>query len=192
MKGKQDLPVPPHKDTIHAFLWKIPDGLKHACFSSLISTRQHPVLKGTVHPKMKNLSSFTQPQVVTNLHESICSEHKRKIFWRMRETEPFWGTIDFNGIFCPTMEVNGAPKQPGYKLSSKYLPLCSAEQRNSYRFGTTWGWVNDDNCNFGWTVPLRKKQQCFLQGSLVSLWSWLISQRHVCFRGTTAHLSLLW
>ncbi len=22
----------------------------------------------------------------------------------------FWGTIDFNGIFVPTMEVNGAPK----------------------------------------------------------------------------------
>ncbi len=39
--------------------------------------------------------------------------------------------------FFPTMEVNGAPKQPGYKLSSKYLPLCSAEQRHSYRFGTT-------------------------------------------------------
>ncbi len=35
------------------------------------------------------------------------------------------------------MEVNDALKQPGYKLSSKYLPLCSAEQRNSYRFGTT-------------------------------------------------------
>jgi len=35
------------------------------------------------------------------------------------------------------MEVNGAPKQPGYKLSSKPLPLGSAEQRNSYRFGTT-------------------------------------------------------
>ncbi len=33
-----------------------------------------------------------------------------------------------------TMEVNGAPKQPGYKLSLKYLPLCPAEQRNSYRF----------------------------------------------------------
>ncbi len=39
-------------------------------------------------------------------------------------------------FFFPTMEVNGAPKQPGYKLSSKYLPLCSAEQRHSYRFGT--------------------------------------------------------
>ncbi len=66
------------------------------------------------------------------------------------------GTIDFHSIFFfPTMEVNGAPKQPGYKLSSKYLPLCSAEQRHSYRFGTTWGWVNDDIIFiFGWTIPL--------------------------------------
>ncbi len=61
------------------------------------------------------------------------------------------------GYFCfPTMEVNGSPKQPGYKLSSKYLPLCSAEQRNSYRFETTWGWVNNDRIFiFGWTIPLR-------------------------------------
>ncbi len=40
-------------------------------------------------------------------------------------------------VFFSYMEVNGAPKQSGYKLSSKYLPLCSAEQRHSYRFGTT-------------------------------------------------------
>ncbi len=32
------------------------------------------------------------------------------------------------------MVVNGAPKLPGYKLYSKYLPLSSAEQINSYRF----------------------------------------------------------
>ncbi len=39
----------------------------------------------------------------------------------------------------PMMEVNGGPKQPDYKLSSEYLHLCSAEQRHSYRFGTTLG-----------------------------------------------------
>ncbi len=76
---------------------------------------------------------------------------QRKIFWRMRETEQFWIIV----IFSPTMEVNGAPKQPDYKLTSKYLPLCS-EQRHSYRFGSTWGWVNDDRIFiFGCTVPLR-------------------------------------
>ncbi len=73
----------------------------------------------------------------------------------MWETEQFWGTIDFHSIVFPTMEVNGAPKQPGYNLSSKYRPLCSAEQRNSYRFGTTCGRVNDDRIFiFGWTIPL--------------------------------------
>ncbi len=80
---------------------------------------------------------------------------QRKIFWRMLETEQFWGTIDFHNICFPTMEVNGAPEQPGYKLSSKYLPLCSAEQTHSYRSGNTWGWVNDDRIFiFGWTIPL--------------------------------------
>jgi len=43
----------------------------------------------------------------------------------MRETEQFWGTIDLHSIFLSSMEVNNAPKQPDYKLSSKYLPLCS-------------------------------------------------------------------
>ncbi len=59
-----------------------------------------------------------------------------------------------SSIFSPTIEVNGAPKQPDYKLSSEYLPLCS-EQTHSYRFGTTWGWVNDDRVViFGCTIPL--------------------------------------
>ncbi len=81
----------------------------------------------------------------------------------MWETEQFWGTIDFHSIFFPTMEVNGAPKQPGYKLSSKYLPLCSAEQRHSYRFGTTWGRVNDGRIFiFGWTIPLNNSVSRFL------------------------------
>ncbi len=37
-------------------------------------------LKGTVHPKMKILSSFTQPQVFPNLFECVCSRTQRTIF----------------------------------------------------------------------------------------------------------------
>ncbi len=71
-----------------------------------------------------------------------------KIFWRIS------AVLD-HSICFPTMEVNGPRKQPDYKLSSEYLPLCSAEQTHSHRSGTTWGWVNDDWIFiFGWTVPL--------------------------------------
>ncbi len=39
------------------------------------------VLKGIVHPKMKILSSFTNPQVIPNLYECLCSaEHKGRYF----------------------------------------------------------------------------------------------------------------
>jgi len=33
------------------------------------------------------------------------------------------------------MEVNGAHQLFGYQHFFKYLPLCSAEESNSYRFG---------------------------------------------------------
>jgi len=46
-----------------------------------------------------------------------------------------FGTIDFHIVF--TMEVNGAKQLFGSNRSSKYLSLCSAEERNSYRFATT-------------------------------------------------------
>ncbi len=62
---------------------------------------------------------------------------QRKIFWRMWETEQFWGTIDFHSIFFPAMEVNGALKLPGYKLSSKHF-IC------------------------GWTIPLRHNPEIIL------------------------------
>ncbi len=113
-------------------------------------------LKGIVHPKMKILSAFTHPQVVPNLYEFLCSaEHKGRYSEECGKRSNSGAPLTSIVFFFPTMEVNGAPKQPGYKLSSKYLPLCSAEQRKSYRFGTTWGWVNDDRIFiFGWTIPL--------------------------------------
>ncbi len=40
-------------------------------------------------------------------------------------------------------------------LPTKYLLLCSTEERKSYWFETTWGWVNDDRIFiYGWTIPL--------------------------------------
>ncbi len=131
-------------------------------------------LKGIVHPKMKILSSFTHPQVVPKVvWMSLFCWTQRKIFWRMWETEQFWGTIDFHSIFFPTMEVNDAPKQPGFKLTSKYLPLCSAEQRHSCRFGTTWGWVNDDRIFiFGWTIPLITHHFILILIELDPGWFW--------------------
>jgi len=62
---------------------------------------------------MKILSVFTHPQFVPNLYVFICSaEHKGRYLEEC-----------FNQTYL------------------KYLPLCSAEQINTLRFGTTWGWV---------------------------------------------------
>ncbi len=126
------------------------------CKFQLIQLRL--TLKGIVHPKMKILSSFTHPQVVPNLYECLCSaEHKGRYSEECGKQSSSGAPLTSMVFFFPTMEVNGAPKQPGYKLSSKYLRLCLAEQRNSYRFGTTWGWVNDDRI-FGWTIPIKKRK----------------------------------
>ncbi len=38
-------------------------------------------------------------------------------------------------------------------IHHQYLNLCSEDERRSYRFGTTWGWViNDRIFIFGWTI----------------------------------------
>jgi len=48
-------------------------------------------------------------------------------------------------LFFSTMFVNGCRKKSGYQHSLKYNLLCSTEERNSYRFGTAWGWGSTDN-----------------------------------------------
>ncbi len=91
------------------------------------------LVKGIVHPKMKILSSFTHPQVVPNLYGCVCSAgHKGRYFEECGKQSSSGAPLtNIVFYFFTTMEVNGAPKQPAYKLSSKYRPLCSAEQRNS-------------------------------------------------------------
>ncbi len=64
-------------------------------------------IKGTVHQKMKILSSFTHPQVVPTCM-NVFFLNTKEDFGRMWEKEQFWGTIDFHSILSPTMEVNDA------------------------------------------------------------------------------------
>ncbi len=67
----------------------------------------------------KNLIlSFTHPQVDPNLYEYLCSaEQKRRYSEECGEKSSFGALLTSVVFFFPTMEVNGAPKQPGYKLS---------------------------------------------------------------------------
>jgi len=60
------------------------------------------------------------------------------VFQKLKNDWNF-GTIDFHSIcFFSTMEVNGAKQLFCSNRSSRYLPLSSSEERNSYRFATTW------------------------------------------------------
>jgi len=56
----------------------------------------------------------------------------------MSVTKQLMGPIDFHSIF---FLYYGVQQLFGYTYSLKCLLLCSAEERNSKRFGTTWGWV---------------------------------------------------
>jgi len=83
---------------------------------------------------MKILSSITHPQVVANLYEFLSfAEHTGRYFEERLEPN----SIDFHSISFFYKEVNGAKQPFSSNRSSKHLPLCSAEERNSYRFATT-------------------------------------------------------
>ncbi len=72
--------------------------------------------------------------------------------------------IDFHSI-VHSMEVNGYSQLFSYQHSSKYLILCSTEERNSYRFGTT---LRDFDriFFFGRTIPLSHKRYFPLRSGL--------------------------
>ncbi len=84
------------------------------------------------------MSSFTHTQVVPNLYECFCSaEHKGRYSEECGKQSSFGAPLT-SIVFCFLLWKSMMTlKQPGYKLSSKYLPLCLAEQKYSYRFGTT-------------------------------------------------------
>ncbi len=75
-------------------------------------------LKGTVHPKMKILSSFTHPQVFPNRNVFVLLNTKEDI---LKKVCTSGGTIDFHSRRKKnTMEVNGAPELLCFPHSSEY------------------------------------------------------------------------
>ncbi len=132
------------------------------------------LFKGIVHPKKKILSSFTHPQAAPNQYEFLCSaEHKG------RYSEE-WGKQSSSGapltsiVFFFYYWSQWCPKQPVYKLSSKYLPLCSYNLIRSLKCERphTWGQKNPRfNCfaPIVWDVLWCDKDfQIFIQES----WLW--------------------
>ncbi len=93
------------------------------------------------------LLSFTHPHVIPKMYQCLYSSDKR------RYSEESVKKIK-------TMEVNDSQQLFTYQQSSEYLLLCSTEERNSYRFGTYWRWVNDDMFSFLgelWVNLFKKK-----------------------------------
>ncbi len=87
-----------------------------------------PNFKGIVHPKVTTLSSYTHPHVVPNLYDFLSSvKYKIRCFAECVLLFP----IDFNDVDKNNMEVNGDQKLFDFQHSSKYLLLCSPEERNS-------------------------------------------------------------
>ncbi len=95
-------------------------------------------VKGTVHPKIKILSSFTHPQVVPNLYEVICSAEQniRKIFWRKFVTRLFWGTIDFH-----SRNKNGSQWCPRTALFPTFFKISSFVFSRTKTFIQVWNYL---------------------------------------------------
>ncbi len=128
------------------------DNYRQNTSASFTDSLIHSTFKG-----MKNENSviiYSPSSSSKRVWMSLFCWTQRKILWRMWETEQFWCTIDYHSIYFSYYGSQWCPKN---SLVTNFLPLCSAEQRHSYRFGTTWGWVNDDSIFiFGWIIPLTK------------------------------------
>ncbi len=86
---------------------------------------------------MKIISSFTHPQVFSNLYE--CSAEHNTDFHRGGGGGGGWGGGVGGGGGGGGWGGGyyGAPELKEFPNSSEYLPLCSAEQRHSYKFENT-------------------------------------------------------
>ncbi len=102
---------------------------------------------------------------------------QRKIFWRMWETEQFWAPLTSIVFFSYWKSM-----VPQNNLVTNFLQNIFLCVQNKDRFGTTWGWVNDDRIfSFGWTTPLTTSKHLNKQQYLPAYTLLKYSQRNVDF-----------
>ncbi len=89
---------------------------------------------------------------------------QRKIFWRMWETEQFWGTIDFHSIIFSCYGSQWCPKTAWLQT---FFKICSFVFSRTKKFIQVWNNLRVSkwwqNFHF-WVYCLFKKhaKQCFL------------------------------
>ncbi len=78
---------------------------------------------------------------------------QKKIFRRMLGPKQLMVAIDFHKKYYVSQWLS---------TTVKYFLLCSTKQRYSYKFGTTWGWGNDEKCLFFGRTKLSMLMQTLL------------------------------
>ncbi len=77
------------------------------------------------------MESFPHPPVILNLYDFLLLlQNTKEASLRNVDNQTVLITIDFYSILKD-------------RFFSKYVVLCSTEERESFRFGMTCGWVND-------------------------------------------------
>jgi len=102
---------------------------------------------------MKILSSFTHPQVVSNLWISFFCWKQKKIFWRMSVTRQLMDPIDLHR----KKKIQWRSMGPINSLVTDILQnifFCVQQKKEIHKMETTWGWVNDRIFILKWTNPL--------------------------------------
>jgi len=129
---------------------------------------------------MKILSVFIHPHVVPNLCVYLFCLYTKEDIWKNVLIKQISFPIDYHSRKNTYYASQWGMRSVWLKHSSKYLPLSSAEQINTLRFGTTWGWVNTDRIFiFGWTNPLSIYDVCVLIVTACSLNEFMTGQIYV-------------
>ncbi len=99
------------------------------------------LIKGTVHPKIKqfchHLLSLKYFQTCMNVF--VLPNTKERYSEEWGETEQFWEIVCFFLLWKSMVSQNS----PITNFRQNIFLCVQAEQTHSYRFGNTWGWVND-------------------------------------------------